>query len=129
MKTPGENKTEILESGLREYSKKLGGDNPTPKQLTAMFRQSVSDSDEMFLTENNAIKAIEMYWQQRLNAYKTEQGRKYSKSEVSTLIKKALDDAAERARIKVFGPDGFPLEKTIDKESITSIDVNQYLTK
>lgn len=49
----------------------------------------------------------------------------YSKSEVEALIKKVLEDAAERAIIKNDGCDNFWL----NKESITNINLDKYLTK
>jgi len=52
----------------------------------------------------------------------------YTPTEVAILIKQVLDDAAERATVKTDSPTDYD-NFWVDKESITNISIDKYLTK
>lgn len=104
-------------------------ESKTAKEI--LRRSSVPISPDSNLGEDIIGCMVTYAQQQCLN--------KYSKSEVEALIKKVLDDAAERVVLivdngvnkhKSYSPIGIGQTNIgIDKESITNINLNDYLTK
>lgn len=102
------------------------------KQFEEILEQHIGDCtcDEMYKSRD--MIAPNCCWHNELEgmleamqkAYDLAAPQSYTRAEVAALITKVLDEAAERVGSKWDGA-----HHVIDEESITNINVEQYLTK
>lgn len=87
--------------------------------------------EEMFDSQTETFwdTARQLYTVQKQDAIQLAEeyaAQSYTSAEVIALLKQALEDAAERAKAIAAWPDYIP---EVDKESITNINVERYLSK